>query len=102
MYAVIKAGGHQYRVKEGDQLTIDRQVGNEGETIKFDKVLMLGGDKVVAGAPYVDGASVDAVITQQSRAKKILVFKFKRRKSYKRTRGHKQPITQIKVEKINS
>jgi len=102
VYAVIQAGGHQYRVKAGDKLTIDRQSGEEGGNIKFDKVLLLGGDKLVAGAPYVEGASVDAVIKQHGRAKKVTIFKFKRRKNYKRTRGHKQPQTEIEIKAINS
>jgi large subunit ribosomal protein L21 len=97
MYAVIKAGGHQYRVKEGDSLTIDKMVGEAGEKVVFDKVL-LAGEKI--GRPYVDGALVEATIREQKRNPKILVFKYKRRKNYKRTRGHKQPVTVVEINKI--
>lgn len=100
MYAVIKAGGHQYKVQEGDVLTIDKVEGNTGDGVKFDKVCMVGGDKTEVGAPYVASASVEAVIKEQTRNPKIIVFKFKRRKNYKRKRGHKQPVTVVEIKKI--
>lgn len=103
MYAVIKAGGHQYRVSQGDTLTVDYQPGKkEGEKLTFDHVLMIGGEKMVVGDPLVKGATVEAVVKKQARAPKILVFKFKRRKQYKRTRGHKQPITEIEITGIKN
>lgn len=101
MYAVIKAGGHQYKVQEGDTLSIDKVAGQAGDKITFDKVLMIGGDKVTVGAPMVSGARVEATIKEQTRNPKIIVFKYKRRKNYKRTRGHKQPITVVEINKIN-
>ncbi|MEZ4743603.1 MAG: 50S ribosomal protein L21 [Bdellovibrionota bacterium] len=101
MYAVIKAGGHQYRVKEGDSLTIDKVEGTAGDKITFDQVLMVGGNKPVLGKPLVSGASVEATIEEQIKNPKIIVFKYKRRKNYKRNKGHKQPVTVVKVGKIN-
>lgn len=98
MYAVIKASGHQYRVSEGEEITIDYQKGNVGDKLSFDQVLMVS-DKV--GAPLVDGASVEAVIKKQTHNPKVVVFKFKRRKDYKRTRGHKQPMTVVEISKIS-
>ena len=102
MYAVIKAGGHQYRVKEGESLTIDKIEGSAGDKITFDKVLMVGGSTTVLGQPLVSGASVEATIKEQTRNPKIIVFKYKRRKNYKRNKGHKQPVTVIEVGKIKA
>jgi len=102
MYAVIKAGGHQYKVSQGDELTIDF-LGDkkEGDKVTFDQVLMLGGDQPKFGAPFIAGAKVEATVKKQSHNPKILVFKFKRRKNYKRTRGHKQPITLVEITGIS-
>ena len=101
MYAVIKAGGHQYKVSQGDVVTVDfLKDAKEGETVTFDQVLLVGGDKTVVGQPLVAGAKVEAVVKQQTRNPKIIVFKFKRRKDYKRTKGHKQPVTVLEVSKI--
>lgn len=101
MFAVIKAGGHQYRVSQGDQITVDFLEGkNEGDKISFSDVLLVGGDKVKVGAPFVAGASVEAVVKKQTFNPKVLVFKFKRRKDYKRTRGHKQPVTVLEISGI--
>lgn len=103
MYAVIRAGGHQYKVTEGDVITVDSLSGEAGDAVAFDKVLMLGdGDEITVGAPFVASAKVDAVIREQKRAAKITVFKYKRRKNYKRTKGHKQPQTVIEVRGISA
>ena len=102
MYAVIKAGGHQYKVKAGDYLEVDYQPGEEGQTLKFDQVLMLGGEKPVVGDPLVSGASVEAVIKKQTRASKVVVFQFRRRKDSMKKRGHKQKLTQIEIKGIHS
>ncbi len=102
MYAVIKAGAHQYRVKEGDIIKIDKVEGDEGDSITFDQVLMCGSEgNYQVGAPFLSGAKVSASIAGQHREKKILVFKFKRRQGYKKKQGHKQPITRIKIGKIS-
>lgn len=100
MYAVIKAGGHQYKVSQGDNVTVDYHDGNEGDKIVFDQVCLVGGKELVVGDPLVKGATVEAVIKRQTRAAKVLVFKFKRRKNYKRTRGHRQPVTVVEIGAI--
>lgn len=100
MYAVIEAGSRQFKVSTGDTLVIDRVVGSAGETITFDKVLMLGGGKMVFGKPHIAGAKVEATIMGQSKDKKIVIFKYRRRKNYKRTTGHRQPITTLKIGSI--
>lgn len=102
MYAVIKAGGHQYKVKEGDSLTIDKVSGQAGDKVTFDKVLMIGGAKSVVGAPLVSGAVVEATIKDQVREPKIIVFKYRRRKNSKVKRGHKQPVTVVEIKKIKA
>ena len=103
MYAVIKTGGHQYKVKEGEQIKIEKVEGNPGEALKFSDVLLLQkGEEAVLGAPVVANASVDAVIKEQTRNDKIIVFKYKRRKNYKKKTGHKQPQTIVEITKINS
>lgn len=100
MYAVIKTGGRQYKVSEGDTITMDRLVGNAGDKVTFDNVLLVGGDNVQVGSPLLKGTSVEAEIEDQNRSDKVIVFKFKRRKNYKRTRGHKQQQTVVKISKI--
>jgi large subunit ribosomal protein L21 len=100
MYAVIKAGSRQFKVTEGQTLTIDRVPGKEGETYTFNQVLMVGGDKVKVGTPTLAGASVAATIKSQTKDAKVTTFRYKRRKNYKRTVGHRQPITILEIGKI--
>jgi large subunit ribosomal protein L21 len=102
MYAVIKTGGKQYRVSEGDTLRVEKLEGDVGAQIEFDEVLMIGGDKVAVGKPTVSGAKVKAEIVAQDKAKKIIVFKMKRRKNYRRKNGHRQPFTELKVTAIRA
>ena len=102
MYAVIKTGGKQYRVAQGDRLRVEKLPGEPGAKVTFDEVLMIGGDKVAVGAPLVKGAKVSAEIVAQDRAKKIVVFKFRRRKNYRRKRGHRQPYTELKITGITA
>lgn len=102
MYAVIKTGGKQYRVTEGDRLRVEKLAGDVGATLTFDEVLMLGGDKVSIGTPLVSGAKVTATIVAQDRDKKVIVFKFRRRKNYRRKRGHRQPFTEIKITGVSA
>ncbi|WP_427338993.1 50S ribosomal protein L21 [Caloranaerobacter sp. DY30410] len=102
MYAVIETGGKQYRVQEGDTLFIEKVAGNEGEIIKFDKVLLVSnGGEVKIGKPFVEGATVDAKIVEHGKGKKIIVFKYKAKKDYRRKQGHRQPYTKVVIEKIN-
>ena len=101
MYAVIKTGGKQYRVEQGDTLALERLDGDTGTQFSFDEVLLLGSDDVTTiGRPLVQGASVKATIIEQGRAKKIIVFKFRRRKNYKRKKGHRQYFTRVRIDAI--
>ena len=101
MYAIIETGGKQYKVQEGDVIRIEKLNIADGETVKFDKVLLLSEEgKLNVGKPYVDGASVEGQIEGQGKAKKILVFKYKPKKDYRKKQGHRQPYTQVKIEKI--
>ena len=102
MYAVIRTGGKQYRVSEGDTLRVEKLAGDVGSNVEFGEVLMLGGDKVAVGKPTVSGAKVTAEIVAQDLAKKIIVFKMKRRKGYRRKRGHRQPYTELKITGISA
>ena len=101
-YAVIQAGGHQYRVKEGDTLPIDKLDGQVGDKVRFDRVLLVQDDQgIQVGKPFLAKALVEATIKEQKRDKKVLVFKYKRRKNYKKMRGHKQPLTVVEIGKIS-
>ena len=101
MYAVIKTGGKQYRVEQGDTLALERLDGDTGTQFSFDEVLLLGSDDVTTiGRPLVQGASVKATIVEQGRAKKVIIFKFRRRKNYKRKKGHRQYFTRVRIDAI--
>lgn len=100
MYAVIKTGGKQYRVAQGDTLRVEKLVGNVGDTVTLSEVLLLGGDSLKIGQPTVAGAKVEAKITAQGRGEKIIVFKFRRRKNYRRKTGHRQPVTTLQITGI--
>ncbi|HWI41293.1 MAG TPA: 50S ribosomal protein L21 [Verrucomicrobiae bacterium] len=102
MYAVVRTGGKQYKVSEGDFLKIEKLEGAVGDTIELSEILMVGGDKVAIGTPLVPNASVVGKIVEQGKDKKILVFKMKRRKTYRKLRGHRQPRTILRIEKINA
>lgn len=102
MYAVIETGGKQYKVSEGDVIFIEKLDVAEGEAVTFDKVLVVAdGENVTVGAPAVEGATVTAKVEKQGKAKKIYVFKMKRKKNYRRKKGHRQPFTKVTIEKIN-
>ena len=100
MYAVITTGGKQYRVSEGDRLRVEKLPGDVGAKVEFSQILMIGGEKVAVGAPNVKGAKVTAEIVAQDKAKKIIVFKFRRRKNYRRKNGHRQPFTALEITGI--
>ncbi|MCP4196381.1 MAG: 50S ribosomal protein L21 [Proteobacteria bacterium] len=103
MYAVITTGGKQYKVNEGDRLRVEKLAGGVGEKVVFDRILMLGGPgEAKIGQPVIDGASVEAEIKAQEKNKKIVVFKFKRRKKYRKKYGHRQPYTELQITKISS
>lgn len=101
MYAIIETGGKQVKVTEGEAVYIEKLNADAEETVTFDKVLFVGGDDVKVGAPYVDGASVEAKVEKHGRQKKINVIKFKPKKNYSRKQGHRQPYTKVVINKIN-
>jgi len=101
MYAVFKTGGKQYRVSEGQRLRVEKLPGNEGETVTFTDVLMLGGDTPKIGKPLVGGAKVSAKIEDHARGEKLVIFKFRKRKNYRRKNGHRQPYTQLVITGIS-
>lgn len=102
MYAIIKTGGKQYTVKPGDFVEIEKLDGEVGATITFGEILAVGeeGGALKVGSPLLDGASVSAEVVDQFRGKKIVVFKMKRRKGYRRTQGHRQSLTRVKIGEI--
>jgi len=101
MYAVIRTGGKQYRVSEGDTLEIETISGEPGAAITFDDVLLVGSDdETRIGTPIVDGAAVSGTIVNHGKHKKIIVFKFRRRKDYKRKNGHRQNFTRVRIDGI--
>ena len=103
MFAVIKTGGKQYRVAAGDVIKVEKLEAEAGATLTFSDVLATGdGDNVTIGAPLVDGASVTAEVLEQTRAKKIIIFKKKRRQNYRRKNGHRQHVTVLRVSAINA
>jgi large subunit ribosomal protein L21 len=104
MLAVVKTGGKQYIVKEGETLDIEKIEGEEGGKVSFDQIFLVADDKenVKVGTPVVQGAKVDAEIVSQFKAKKIMIVKFKKKTGYRRRNGHRQQLTKIKVTKILS
>ena len=103
MYAVFRTGGKQYRASEGDRLRVERLDAEEGATIAFDQVLLVGeGSDVQLGSPILSGGRVEAKVTEQGRGKKIVVLKFKRRTNYKRVKGHRQHFTEVEVTSITA
>ncbi|MBI3903120.1 MAG: 50S ribosomal protein L21 [Nitrosomonadales bacterium] len=103
MYAVIKTGGKQYRVKQGETLKIETVAGDVGSSIVLDKVLMVGnGDKVSVGKPLLAGATVNATIVANGRHDKVTIFKMRRRKHYQKHQGHRQNYTEIRIDGISA
>ena len=103
MYAIVNSGGKQYKVEQGETFRIEKIPGDVGTTVSFDKVLMFSdGETVKVGNPLVENATVLASIVEQDKAKKVLVFKFKRRKGYRRKNGHRQSYTAIKIDSIKA
>ncbi len=100
MYAVFTTGGKQYRVAQGDKVRVEKLAGNVGDAVSFDQVLLVGGETIKIGQPLVGGAKVEAKIVAQDRAKKVIVFKFRRRKNYRRKNGHRQPYTALEITAI--
>ena len=103
MHAIIETGGKQYKVAEGDTLFIEKLPVEAGEAVTFDKVLAdIDGDKITVGTPVVEGAKVDASVVKNGKGKKIIVFKYKPKKGYRRKQGHRQPYTKVTIGKIEA
>lgn len=101
MYAIIETGGKQYKVEEGQELNVELLHKEAGETVDIEKVLLLNKDgATTVGKPYVDGAKVTLKVIENAKAKKVVVFKFKAKKNYRRKAGHRQPFAKVVVEKI--
>ena len=103
MYAVIKTGGKQYRVMPGEEVRLEKLGGEVGESIAFDRVLLISdGENVKIGEPFLENTKVVGRIKRHDRHRKIVVFKYKRRKGYRRKQGHRQPFTLVKIENIET
>ena len=101
MYAILKTGGKQYKVAEGDVVYIEKLDQEAGDTVKFDQVLaILDGDKATFGTPVVEGAKVDATVVKNGKGKKIRIFKYTPKKGYRKRQGHRQPYTKVEIGKI--
>jgi large subunit ribosomal protein L21 len=100
MYAVVEVNGKQYRAEKGAVLTVDRFDAEKGSTVSLDKVLLVSGDSVKVGVPYVPGAAVKATVQEEIKGEKVLVFKYKPKKDYRRLNGHRQRYTILKVDEI--
>ena len=102
MYAIIRVGGHQYRAEPGKTLRLQSLDLEPGASVQFDEVLLgADGDTIKVGAPVVDGASVSAEVLRHGRGEKIIIFKHKRRKNYRRKQGHRQNFTEVRVSGIS-
>ena len=102
MYAVIKTGGKQYRVAQGDILRVEKLTADVGASVNFDRVLMVAdGDNISIGTPFIDGGKVTATIRSQGRSDKIKIIKFRRRKNYRRQMGHRQSYTEVEITGIH-
>lgn len=103
MYAVVATGGKQYKVSEGDIIYVEKLEAEIDSTIELDKVLMVNKDEgLVVGKPVVEGAKVKAKVLKQGKSKKVIVFKYKAKKDYRKKQGHRQPYTKLQIEKIDA
>lgn len=100
MYAIIKTGGKQYRVQQGDEFKIEKLDAKVGEKVVFDEVVAVGGDKLIVGTPFVDGYVVNAEVLEQGKGDKVVIYKYKAKKDYRRKNGHRQPFTLVKITGI--
>ena len=102
MYAIIETGGKQYNVKPGDRIYVEKLEANPGDSVSFDSVLFISGEgEPQIGTPYISGASVTASVLEQGKEKKVVVFKYKPKKSFQKKKGHRQPFTSVRIEAIN-
>ena len=100
MYAIIATGGKQYKVEEGDVIRVEKLDVKEGEEITFDQVLVVGDKELKIGDPTVSGASVKATVVAEGKEKKVIVYRYKPKTGYHKKNGHRQPFTQVKIDKI--
>ena len=101
MYAIITTGGKQYKVSEGDIIKVEKLDATEGNTVTFDKVNAICDSSFQIGTPYLSGHSVSAVVTKNGRLKKVIVYRYKRKSGYHKKNGHRQPYTEVKIQKIS-
>ena len=102
MYAVVMTGGKQYRVSAGDKIRVEKLNAETGSTVSLDKVLVVGGEgETMVGAPYVAGACVEAEVVENGKADKVIIFKYKAKKDYRKKQGHRQPYTELKINGIS-
>ena len=102
MYAIIQTGGKQLKVEAGQEIYVEKLDVQEGETYTFDKVVAVENGGLKLGTPYVEGATVTCKVEKQGKAKKIIVFKYKAKKNYRRRQGHRQPYTKVTINKIEA
>ena len=103
MYAIIKTGGKQFRAEPGQTIKVPSLPNEVGDTVTFDQVLLTGGDEGVSlGAPMLDGAAVTGEVVRHGKARKVIIFKWKRRKNYRRKQGHRQPFTEVRIGEIRA
>ena len=104
MYAIIESCGKQYKVAEGDVVFFEKLDAEEGKKVKFDNVVLVSGNdgKIEVGSPYVKGAKVEGKVVSHGKAKKILVYKYKAKKNYRRTQGHRQPYTKVEITAVKT
>jgi len=102
VFAIVQTGGKQYKVREGDVIRVEKLPVDVGEEVILDQVLMVHGEDTKIGRPFVEGANVVARVQRNGKGKKIIVFKYKPKKNYRRKKGHRQPFTELVIEKINA
>lgn len=102
MYAIIATGGKQYKVSEGDVIRVEKLGKEAGESVTFDQVLVVNNGELVVGNPTVSGATVTASVVEEGKARKVIVYRYKRKTGYHKKNGHRQPFTKVKIEKINA
>ena len=101
MYAIIKTGGKQYKVEQGEPVYVEKLDAEEGATVTFDEVVFVGGDSTLVGTPFVDGSTVTGKVEKQGRQKKVVTYKYKPKKHQHQKKGHRQPYTKVTIDAIN-
>ncbi|MBO5513363.1 MAG: 50S ribosomal protein L21 [Mogibacterium sp.] len=102
MYAIIKTGGKQYKVEKGDEFRVEKLDANVGDTVVFDEIYAIGGDSLTVGTPLVEGQAVTAEVLEQGKGDKVVIYKYKAKKDYRRKNGHRQPYTLVKITDIGA